>query len=456
MLLYSILLLAVFLVLYHCQLGHSFSTTFSWPEPSQGWQSFLRDVDEQWYRELERNRCQVCGECFDYSGNPKCQCSRKRIRDDMPETLMDSESDPDLLENPAKRAHLSSGAGMDDEEDEIARGLRGTSAGSGGVEGRSVVGGGGEAGDPTDIATLLKKQFSVMRKDMRDMLSKNTELMKAEVNTQIKAEIAPLSASMAELQSTQTKQANEIKELQMQLRGQGSDNASISSTRVSTAPWRPYEPHVPTWIQVSGFCKVDPRKIETRDQSKVQLQTVRNMLAKLYSISQARDQGDASIFDKARTEQDLSTNKFGVTRFRVYFVSGTPKATIWEVRKEWSEAWIAKSPDLMCENAFGPYRDQHLGWLVQPAPQDRTRVAETRKATAQFHKKKTVGTATVTFEAEGPTKAWMYALRDANSERKCIGSWTSSVGWKLSPSQLQLIDPGLDASVWEGMLNGTQ
>ena len=47
-LLYSILLFAVFLILYHRQLGH-FSTTFSWPEPSAGWQSFLRDVDESWY-----------------------------------------------------------------------------------------------------------------------------------------------------------------------------------------------------------------------------------------------------------------------------------------------------------------------------------------------------------------------------------------------------------------------
>ena len=434
MLLYSILLFAVFLVLYHCQLGYF--TTFSWPEPSKGWQSFLSDVDESWYldRELERRN--------------------RSFREDMPETLMDFESDPDLQEDPAKRARQGEGGGMDDVEDEFARGLRGTSAGSAGVAGRSVVAGGGEEGDPTDIATLLKKQFSVMRKDMRDMLTKNTELMKAEVTTQIKTEIAPLSASMAELQSTQTKQANEIKELQMQLRGQGSDNASISSTRVSTPPWRQYEPHVPTWVQVSGFCKVDPRKIETRDQSKVQLQTVRNMLTKLYGISQARDQGDATIFDKARTEQDLSTNKFGVTRFRVYFVSGTPKATIWEVRKEWSEAWIAKNPELMCENAFGPYRDQHLGWLVQPAPQDRTRVAETRKATAQFHKKKTVSTATVTFEAEGPMKAWMYAHTNANSERKCIGSWTSSVGWKLSSSQLQMIDPGIDANAWEGMLNG--
>ena len=289
---------------------------------------------------------------------------------------MDSESDPDLDEAPGKRANMGPGDEMD-AEDEFARGLQGVSAGSAGVEGRSAVGGGVEEGGSTDIAALLKSQFSAMRKDMRSMLAKNTQEMKAEITSQVQAQVAPLTASVDEIRAAQTKQAGEIRELQLQMRGQGSDNVSVSSTRVSTHPWKQYEPHVPTWIQISGFCKVDPRKIETRDQAKVQLQTVRNMIAKLYALSQERDKGDDSIFDKVRTERDLSSNKFGVTRFRIYFASGTSKETVWEVRREWSTAWNDKNPDLLCQNAFGPYSEQHLGWLVQPAPQDRTRVSET-------------------------------------------------------------------------------
>jgi len=151
------------------------------------------------------------------------------------------------------------------------------------------------------------------------------------------------------------------------------------------------------------------------------------MIAKLYALSHARDDGDSSIFDKERTEGDLASNKFGVTRFRIYFKSGTAKYVIWEVRKEWSTAWFDKNADLLCQNAFGPYSDQYLGWLVQPAPQDRKRVSETRKATAQFHKRKTIPTATVLFEAEGPAKAWMYAKKTSQSENVCIGSWTDTI-----------------------------
>eukprot|EP00959_Pyramimonas_sp_CCMP1952_P407487 8540037-Pyramimonas_sp.AAC.1 len=114
------------------------------------------------------------------------------------------------------------------------------------------------------------------------------------------------------------------------------------------------------------------------------------MIAKSYAVSSARDGVEGSIFDKERTERDFDSNKFSVTRFRIYHKNGTPKDTIWEVRNEWCTAWSEKIPDPLCQKAFRPYRDQYLGWLVQPAPQDRRRVSETRKATAQFHKRKSV------------------------------------------------------------------
>ena len=64
--------------------------------------------------------------------------------------------------------------------------------------------------------------------------------------------------------------------------------------------------------------------------------------------------------------------------------------------------------------------------------------------------------ATVVFEAEGPAKAWMYAKKTSHCENVCIGSWTDSIGWKISAAKLKDVDPGVDASVWEGALNSTQ
>ena len=92
---------------------------------------------------------------------------------------------------------------------------------------------------------------------------------------------------------------------------------------------------------------------------------------------------------------------------------------------------------------------------MQPAPQDRKRVSETRKATAQFHKRKTVQTAQVVFEAEGPAKAWMYVQQTSASARVCIGTWTDTIGWKISAEKMKEVDTGIDCSAWEGALNST-
>eukprot|EP00959_Pyramimonas_sp_CCMP1952_P110835 2319036-Pyramimonas_sp.AAC.1 len=72
--------------------------------------------------------------------------------------------------------------------------------------------------------------------------------------------------------------------------------------------------------------------------------TAHNLIAKLYSVSQARDCGDTSISDKERTGRHLASSKFGVARFSIYFTSGTAKDRVWEVRKEWSTAWNEKNP----------------------------------------------------------------------------------------------------------------
>ena len=48
------------------------------------------------------------------------------------------------------------------------------------------------------------------------------------------------------------------------------------------------------------------------------------MTGSLYAVSASRGE----VFDKERTERDLTSNKFGVSRFRVYFKSGTLKDTV--------------------------------------------------------------------------------------------------------------------------------
>ena len=364
---------------------------------------------------------------------------------------MESEGS-DLDEQPPKKGKTE--CPMDADDDLSLGILGGGSASRGKAKDPGV-----RKDDGDSLAELLKSQFSTMKKDMQTMLKTNTEDMKKEITTQVCAQVAPIATAVQEIRDTQETQAKEIRELQLQMSGQAivSDGGSIagSSTRASSF-LKPFLPHVPTWIQLSGFCKDDPRKIENRDKAKLPVQTARNMIAKLYTLSQAREEGDNNIFDRDRTERDLASNKFGVTRFRIYFKSGTAKDVIWEVRKEWSSAWAEKNADLLCQSAFGPFSDQYLGWLVQPAPQDRKRVSETRKATAQFHKRKTIPTATVLFEAEGPAKAWMYAKRTSQSENVCIGNWTETIGWKISVPKLKDVDPGVDAAVWEGALNSTQ
>eukprot|EP00959_Pyramimonas_sp_CCMP1952_P142377 2980756-Pyramimonas_sp.AAC.1 len=93
---------------------------------------------------------------------------------------------------------------------------------------------------------------------------------------------------------------------------------------------RPVEPHVPTWIQISGFCKDGLRKIENRDKAKLPVSTARNIIAKLCATSSARDGVEGNIFDKERTERDLDSDKFGATRSRIYYKNGTPKDTVWK------------------------------------------------------------------------------------------------------------------------------
>lgn len=374
--------------------------------------------------------------------------------------IMDAAHDSDLDEKPPKKGRND--CPMETEDDAVSAALRdggpGVASGLPGSEGNPK--GPVEREDAGDsLAELLKKQFSIMKKDMASMLKTNSEEISTKITVEVSAQVAPIATSVQEIRVAQETQAGEIRELQLQMRGQAnaSEGGSIagSSTRASSF-LKPFAPHVPTWIQLSGFCKEDPRKIENRDKAKLPVQTARNMISKLYALSHAHDVDDSSIFDKERTEGDLSSNKFGVTRFRIYFKSGTAKDVIWECRKEWSTAWTEKNASLLCQNAFGPYSDQYLGWLVQPAPQDRKRVSETRKATAQFHKRKTISTATVVFEAEGPNKAWMYAKKTSQDENVCIGSWTDSIGWKVSVPKLKDVDPGVDAAVWEGALNSTQ
>jgi len=366
-----------------------------------------------------------------------------------------AEDDDDLGLPEAKRANLSTG--KEEEVDEVTAALMGKGNGKKAASSGTLGGVGGGGDNDEGVVGLLKNQFAAMRKEMSSLLVTNKEELAKEIVGQVTAQVAPIGAKVDALTTRQEEQAEQIKSIQAQLQGRASsDMGSAGSTRAASDSGygfsRRFGAFSPGYIQVSGFSKKDPRVIENRDQSKITVEKARNMIVSLYAVSASRGE----VFDKERTERDLTSNKFGVSRFRVYFKSGTLKDTVWEVRAEWTDAFCQKSVGLMCPNAFGPYQDQHLGWLVEPAPEDRKRISETRKATAQFHNRKTVRTANVAFESGGSERAWMYGQASAGSDRICIGDWSAKEGWKLSPAQLQLVDANLKASEWEGALNATR
>ena len=356
---------------------------------------------------------------------------------------MDTDDDEDLQEPEHKRSNTA--ARMD--QDAFVQALGTGAAASGGKEEPKEE-------EPSELERLLQKQFLSMKRDMKALLKANkeevTKEIAAQVSTQVSTQIAPVAEKVDKITARQDEQAEQIRALQSQVRLGGS---SAGSTRAaSDSMIRSFQVFVPGWIQVSGFFKDAPRTIEGRDAAKLSVDKARNMIASLYRVSAAR--GD--IFDKDRTETSLVSNKFGVSKFRVYFATGTAKNTVWEVRSEWTEAFKSKNAELMCQNAFGPYKDTVLGWLVQPAPQDRKRIDETRKATAQFHKRKSVVTASVAFESGGADRAWMYGQANVGSEKHCIGEWTATGNWTLSASQLRRVDASIDAVEWEGALNATR
>eukprot|EP00959_Pyramimonas_sp_CCMP1952_P101457 2122554-Pyramimonas_sp.AAC.1 len=107
------------------------------------------------------------------------------------------------------------------------------------------------------------------------MLHSNTIDMKREITTQVSAQVAPLASSVQEIREVQESQAKQIRDIQLQMSAQSkaSEGGSLAGESARASAHRDFrgliEAHVPTWIQISGFCKDDPRKIENRDKAKL-------------------------------------------------------------------------------------------------------------------------------------------------------------------------------------------
>eukprot|EP00959_Pyramimonas_sp_CCMP1952_P005960 124948-Pyramimonas_sp.AAC.1 len=143
---------------------------------------------------------------------------------------MDSGTDDGLVEKqPLNRANTGNGDNMDAE----CEGARETDVGGG-------------------AARAMEEMREV------ELGIKNDTDMNAEITTQVQARVAPISKSVSEIRETKERQAGVIRQLQLQMRTQNtpSDNSSLESTRASVSGFqRPYVQHIPTWVQISGFCK---------------------------------------------------------------------------------------------------------------------------------------------------------------------------------------------------------
>ena len=219
-------------------------------------------------------------------------------------------------------------------------------------------------------------------------------------------------------------------------------------------------PFLPSFISFQGWTSGDPRDVESRTNNKMdEGRAQRVTLALMDKVSASRESEELKVFDRTRTSAELTNKPFGLFRIRIFFLSTTPKETVWEIRDEWASAVTTKSQAIAADDLLGPMLDNpRISFQCEIPPWKTDQVHSGKKLVATFHKRKSatcIGWVKVQYD-RNPTVAWAWAYphpRPNVQDKFCIGAWTIQDGWTLKASEVAKLDANLDASSWQSALN---